>query len=83
MLFVRRRAKRRQVITKEHWRALAGFFAGDWLGFVEYLGEQPHDEERIVTALPETKIMIGGKERAASIAATIRSTAGNLCSIQS
>lgn len=63
------RAKRRQVVTKEHWHTLAAFFAGDWLAFVDYLGEQPHEEERIVTALPETKIVVGGKEKAAAIAA--------------
>ena len=63
------RAKRRQVIVKEHWRTLAAFFSGDWLAFVEYLGEQPHDEERIVTALPETKVIVGGREEASAIAA--------------
>ncbi|HEU4407791.1 MAG TPA: hypothetical protein VFS43_21180 [Polyangiaceae bacterium] len=62
------RAKRRQVITKEYARPLAAFFAGDWLGFVGYLGEQPHDEERVVTALPETKLIVSGKSKAAELA---------------
>ena len=63
------RAKRRHVVTKDHWRTLAAFFGGDWLGFVEYLGEQPHEDERVVTALPETKLIVAGTEKAAAIAA--------------
>lgn len=63
------RAKRKQVVTKEHARALAAFFGGDWLGFVSYLGEEPHEEERIVTALPEAKVIVTGKDRAAELAA--------------
>ena len=63
------RAKRRQVITKEHARTLAGFYAGDWLDFVRYLGEEPHEEERVVTALPDARIMVSGVGRAAEVAA--------------
>ncbi len=63
------RAKRKQVVTKDHARALAGFFAGDWLGFVHYLGEEPHEEERVVTALPEAKVLVTGREKAAEVAA--------------
>jgi hypothetical protein len=62
------RAKRKQVITKDYARVLAGYFGGDWLRFVAYLGEQPHEEERVVTALPETKLMVSGKSKAAEIA---------------
>lgn len=63
------RAKRKQVVTKEHARSLAAFFGGDWLAFLRYLGEEPHDEERIVTALPEAKVIVGGKAKAAELAA--------------
>lgn len=63
------RAKRKQVVTKEHTRALAAFFEGDWLAFVRYLGEEPHDEERIATALPEAKVIVGGKAKAVELAA--------------
>lgn len=63
------RAKRRQVLTKELSRALAAFFGGDWLAFVRYLGEEPHDEEHVATALPEAKLVVGGRERAAELAA--------------
>ena len=62
------RAKRRQVITKEYARTLAAFFAGDWLSFVRYLGEEPDEEERVVTALPESRIIVSGKSRAAEVA---------------
>jgi hypothetical protein len=61
-------AKRKQVITKEHAKGLAAFFGGDWLGFIDYLGEEPHDEERIVTALPEAKVMVSGNSKAAELA---------------
>ena len=63
------RAKRRQVITKNHASGLAAFFAGDWLAFVRYLGEEPHDEERVATALPESKIIVSGKGKATEVAA--------------
>lgn len=62
------RAKRKQVITKGLAPWLAGFFGGDWLALVRYLGEEPHEEERIVTALPEAKVIVGGKSKAAEIA---------------
>lgn len=64
------RAKRKQVITKDYARGLAAFFGGDWLAFVRYLGEEPHDEERIVTALPEPRLIVGGgKAKAVELAA--------------
>lgn len=63
------RAKRRQVITKGHARTLAGFFGGDWLSLVEYLSEEPHDEERVVVALPEARVMVAGTAKAAEVAA--------------
>ena len=62
------RAKRRQVISKDHARGLAGFFCGDWLAFLDYLGEMPHEEEHVATALPEPKLIVTGKDRAGEIA---------------
>lgn len=62
------RAKRRQVVTKEHAPALAGYFGGDWLAFIDYLGETPHDEERIVTALPEPRLVVAGTTKASELA---------------
>ncbi len=63
------RVKRKQVLTKAFQPLLAGFFGGDWLSFLDYLGEEPHPEEQIVTALPKTPIKVGGASRAAEIAA--------------
>jgi hypothetical protein len=63
------RAKRRQVVTKLHGRSLAAFFGGDWLEFVKYLGEQPHDEERVATALPAPRVIVSGVDRAADLGA--------------
>lgn len=54
----------RQALTKAHWRPLAGLFAGDWLAFLEYLGEQPNPGEEIVSSLPEPKLYATGADRA-------------------
>lgn len=63
------RARRKQVVVKEHQRTLAGFFGGDWLAFVDYLGEAPHEEEEIHTSLPEARVFEGGKPKLAAAAA--------------
>jgi hypothetical protein len=63
------RVKRKQALTKAFHPLLAGFFGGDWLALVDYLGEEPHPEEQIVTALPKTTLKVGGASRAAEIAA--------------
>ena len=60
--------KRKQVITKAFQPLLTGFFGGDWLALVEYLGERPHPDEQIVTALPKSQIYAGGATRAKDIA---------------
>ncbi len=62
--------KRKQALTKPFQPALSGFFQGDWLGLLDYIGEQPHPEEQIVTALPKTPLRVKGASRAAEIAAT-------------
>lgn len=56
------RAKRKQVITKDHARTLAAFFRGDWSAFVGYLGEELHDDEHIATSLPEPNLAIATEE---------------------
>ena len=63
------RVKRKQALTKAFQPLLAGFFGGDWLALVNYLGEEPHPEEQIMTALPKTPLKVGGASRAAEIAA--------------
>lgn len=60
--------KRKQVITKAFQPYLSGYFGGDWLALVEYLGERPHPDEQIVTALPKPQIYSGGAEKAKEIA---------------
>jgi hypothetical protein len=62
-------AKRKQVVTKQLERTVVGYFGGDWLAVLDYLGEQPHPEEEIVTALPQTRLHVGGSSRAEEIAA--------------
>jgi hypothetical protein len=64
------KARRKQVLTRSLERTLAGFFAGDWLGFLHYIGKEPHPDEEIVTAIPQTKLFVGGPTKtAAQIAA--------------
>lgn len=64
------RAKRKQVLTKTFQPTLSGFFQGNWLGLLDYLGEQPHAEEEILTAIPKTPLKVRGANRAAEIAAS-------------
>jgi hypothetical protein len=63
------RAKRTQVVTKALERVLSAFFGGDWLAFLDYIGETPHAEEQIVTQLPKPRLYVGNSSRAAEIAA--------------
>jgi hypothetical protein len=50
-------------------RTLTAYFGGDWLALLEYLGEEPHPDEQVTRALPQTRLMVGTSERAASVAA--------------
>ena len=62
-------ALRKGVLTKVFGRTLTAYFGGSWLAFLGYLGEEPHGSEEVVQALPVTKLMTGGSERAAQVAA--------------
>ena len=55
-------ARRKQVVTRALEPTLAGFFGGDWLRFLDYLGETPHPKEEIVTAIPETRLFVTGAD---------------------
>ena len=63
------RAQRRQVITKQLAPILAGFFGGDWLAWLDYVGEAPHPDEKISTALPEPRLYVGGEQKVLEAAA--------------
>lgn len=63
------RAKRKQVVTKELEKALSAYWGGDWLSFLNYLGEEPHPEEQVVTALPKVKPLVSQSTRIEEIAA--------------
>lgn len=61
---------RRQALTpKPMERVLATVFGGDWLAFLDYLGEEPHPDERVATSLPEPRLFVGGGARATEVAA--------------
>ncbi|HXH93701.1 MAG TPA: stress protein [Thermoanaerobaculia bacterium] len=59
----------RKVLTKPLQRTLAGFFGGDWLSFLAYIGETPSSDEQISTALPEPRLYVGAASRAKEVAA--------------
>ncbi|MDQ2742896.1 MAG: hypothetical protein M3Z66_11460, partial [Chloroflexota bacterium] len=62
-------ATRKQVVaTASMKRIMAGFFLGDWLDTLDYLGATPHPKEEIVTALPRVTLRSGGRDRAEKIA---------------
>ena len=54
----------RQVLTRPLQRVLAGFFGGDWLAFLRYLGEEPSLDEQISTALAEPRLYVNASQRA-------------------
>lgn len=64
------RALRKVVMNdKDAQRILSAHFAGDWLAFLDFLGEQPHADEEVTRALPQTRLMVTSTERAQSAGA--------------
>lgn len=59
----------RRVLTKRLQPALSAYFAGDWLAFLDYLGEQPNPSEEVFTALPQPRLYVNGNDRVEDIAA--------------
>jgi hypothetical protein len=63
------RAVRKRVISSEDFeRTLTAYFGGDWLAFLNYLGEEPEVSEEITTSLPETRLTGTSSARAAKVA---------------
>jgi hypothetical protein len=62
------RAKRSRVLTRALERTLAGFFVGDWLKFLDYIGEQPHPDEEIATVLPKPRLFVADATNVSSVA---------------
>ncbi len=58
-------ALRARVVTRRFEPTLAGYFGGDWLAFLEYLGARPHPDEQTATALPEARLYLGADRLAA------------------
>jgi hypothetical protein len=61
-------AERRKVLTKAYYAVLSGVFAGDWMAFLRYLGETPHPNEQVGTALPETRLYVTDTSKVAAVA---------------
>lgn len=60
--FYKRAAKggaptRKQVMKKALEPTLTLWFGGDWVAFLDYLGEEPAPQEELVTSLPETSLV--------------------------
>lgn len=53
------RVLRRHAVTRQFEATLPGFFGGDWLALLDYLGEEAHPDEHVATALPETRLYLG------------------------
>ena len=48
-----------------------GFSGGDWPAFLHYIGEAPHPDEEIATAIPAPEIFVGGAKDATAVAADL------------
>ena len=65
------RALRTRVVTAALRPTVIAYFRGDWLAFLDYLGEKPHPGEQIVTALPEATVVVAGSDWIAAAAAQL------------
>jgi hypothetical protein len=62
-------ARRATVLNDRHCeRILTAYFAGDWMAFLGYLGEQPHDDEEVIRALPQASLLTAPTAQASSAA---------------
>jgi hypothetical protein len=62
-------AEARAVLVKAVQPVLAAFFGGDWLSFLDYLGEQPADSETILTSLPQARLYVEASAKVEKVAA--------------
>ena len=62
-------ATSRAVLTKALQPSIAGIFGGDWLAFLEYLGEEPAPGEEITQVLPEARLYVQGSAKVEQVAA--------------
>lgn len=51
------RALRRRVMTRQLERTLTAYFAGDWMSFLRFIGQDPHPKEELTTAVAEPKLV--------------------------
>jgi hypothetical protein len=63
------RVKRKQALTRALERILSAYWGGDWLAFLSYIGEEPHPDEQITTALPKIKPLVSQSQRVEEVAA--------------
>jgi hypothetical protein len=58
----------RTVLFKARQPILAAWFASDWVGFLNWLGEQPNPGEDVVTELPEVPLIVAQPGQAGEVA---------------
>jgi len=61
-------ATHREVLTKPLAPVLAGYFGGDWLAFLDYIGEGPSPGDQIVTVLPQSHLYVEGSDKVREVA---------------
>ena len=55
-------AERTKVLNKGLERSLTAVYGGDWLAFLDYLGEQAHPAEKISTSVESTTLVVSGDQ---------------------
>lgn len=56
-------AEKSRVLNKETEESLIAAFGGDWLSFVEYIGETPSKNEKTITSIPEPNLFTSNKSQ--------------------
>lgn len=59
----------REILTTGLQKVMVGWFLGDWLAYLDYLGEQPAPSEEIIKALPTPRLYVTIEGRAPAVAA--------------
>jgi hypothetical protein len=58
-----------KVVAPDLQPAFSTYFGGDWLAFLDFLGEAPAADAEVTTALPKPRLMVGASARRTAVAA--------------
>jgi hypothetical protein len=77
------RATRKRALNRvTDKKCLVAFFHGDWLRFLQYLGETPHPDEQVALAIPRARFFVGGAKSPKSPAAIAEEKGVSLDEVQ-